>query len=98
MSNCKACDGTGWVEQGEAFCAVCDGTGSDGRKWPHSSSRCPECGIKQGDLLVPDLQPCRLSSEIAGLRASLESIVKAGGDEAWWECVEIARRALEGKP
>ncbi len=77
MSNCKACDGVGWIAQGDINgpCATCSGSGSDGREWPHSSSRCPECNTKQGDLSVPDLQPCTLSSELARLRSDMEQIV-----------------------
>lgn len=38
-----------------------------------------------------------LRAEVERLRAALEEIVKPGGADGFWECVEIARAALEEK-
>lgn len=40
------------------------------KHWPHDSSRCPECGVKQGDIL-PDIQPCTLSAQLAEITEEL---------------------------
>ena len=38
-----------------------------------------------------------LRAENEKLRAALEKIVKPGGADSIWECVEIARAALKGE-
>lgn len=45
-----------------------------------------------------DAEYAALRAENERLRAALEEIVKPGGADGFWECVEIAHAALGGKP
>lgn len=41
-------------------------------KWPHKTSRCPECGVKQGDI---DDQPCNVRQIVATGHSDKDRVV-----------------------
>ena len=64
--------------------------------WPHDSSRCPECGYKQGDI-HPDIQPCRLSARLALLEKVAEAARKLIEMEAYHTPPETYHEGSDGE-